>query len=54
MKKMPEKKAALPPGIVPFKGASAKLKRWLKEFGEPDNLASAGPHVRFRQTATRK
>jgi hypothetical protein len=54
MKKVPTKKAALPPGIVPYKGANAKITRWHREVGEPENLAHAGVGTRMRQAALKK
>ena len=54
MKKPLSKKDALPPGITPHNGASAKLKRWHKELGEPENLAHAGVNTRMRQSALKK
>jgi hypothetical protein len=54
MKKTALKRATLPPGIIPFKGPSAKLKRWLRECGEPEDLAHAGVGTRMRQAALKK
>jgi hypothetical protein len=42
-------------GIVAYKGTKAEMAKLRKWFAnEPDSPASAGPNVRFRQTATRK
>ena len=46
-----EPKPTLPPGLVPYKGTKKEIEK-LRKFweNEPDNLASRGPNVRFRQT----